>query len=104
MGSAWMFHSTNMPLQIPQTFTSEEHAAPSSPKKLILFAWLIEGVAVSVSASLAIQPLIAADTPLIVRWLGAAPFLVIAFAEMAKIPIGECVSQSNRLHSRTRTS
>ena len=54
-------------------------------------AWLIEGVAVSVSASLAAHPLIAADTPLIERCLGAAPFLVITFAELAKIPVMKAI-------------
>ena len=53
-----MFHSANVPLPIPHMFTSERFARSEPPKKLIVLAWLIEIVAVSVSASLAAFPLI----------------------------------------------
>lgn len=84
-----MFDSGSVPLPIPQTFTSDLPAGP--PKKLIVLAWMIEGVAVSVSASLAAYPLIAGGEGTIEKWLMAAPFLVIAFAELAKIPAVEAM-------------
>jgi hypothetical protein len=84
-----MFYSAKMPIPIPQTFTSDSSSAP--PKKLIVLAWLIEGVAVSVSASLAAHPLITGGDGTIEKWLMAAPFLVIAFAELAKIPAVEAM-------------
>jgi hypothetical protein len=86
-----MFHSANMPLPIPQMFTSERYARSAPPKKLILLAWSIEIVAVSVSASLAAHPLITGGEGTIEKWLMAAPFLVIAFAELAKIPAVEAM-------------
>ena len=86
-----MFHSASKRLPIPRTFISDRQAFATAPKKLIVFAWFIEAVAVSVSAGLAAHPLIAADNPAVEKWLGAAPFLVIAFAEMAKIPIVEAM-------------
>jgi hypothetical protein len=67
-------------------------SSPTPPKKLIVLAWLIEGVAVSVSASLAAHPLITGgEGTTIEKWLMAAPFLVIAFAELAKIPAVEAM-------------
>ncbi len=84
-----MFDSGHVPLPIPQTFTPDSSSAP--PKKLLLLAWSIEIVAVSVSASLAAHPLITGGEGTIEKWLMAAPFLVIAFAELAKIPAVEAM-------------
>jgi hypothetical protein len=84
-----MFYSAKMPIPIPRTFTSD--SSPTPPKKLIVLAWMIEGVAVSVSASLAGANAIAGGEGMIDKWLMAAPFLVIAFAELAKIPAVEAM-------------
>jgi hypothetical protein len=84
-----MLYTANM--ELPESWTSDRHASSPPPKKLICLAWLIEIVAVSVSASLAAHPLIAAGEGTIEKWLMAAPFLVIAFAELAKIPTDEAM-------------
>lgn len=61
------------------------------PKKLIWIAWFIEVIAILVSLSLAVHPLLTAQDSLLNGWLGAAPFLVIAAAEISKIPLVEAL-------------
>ncbi len=64
---------------------------PQPPKKLICIAWMIEIVAILVSLSLAVYPVVVAQNLLLNGWLGAAPFLVIAAAEFSKIPLVEAL-------------